>query len=164
MARMPDFEADIRRDLGDDLASKWDRVEHGLRKVEDAASRMREHMYPHLHHGAPQPAAEATQAPASEPVTITETPKESHMSLATDLRNVADRVDRLGEEVVGKVETVVATPAGAAGLDLLHALTGLNIDQAIVAKALGGLEALLQAYAPDPAPAPAEPAAPAPAQ
>lgn len=75
------------------------------------------------------------------------------MSLSADLKAFADRLDTLGEEAVTKTEAIVASPVGTTALTLVHDVVGLNIDPKIIESALGGLQALLQAYAADTAPA-----------
>lgn len=75
-------------------------------------------------------AARASQAPAAEPV-ITETPEEP-VSLASDLKTIASRLETLGEETVTKLETVAATPEGQLAFGALHAIVAAE-DPALLA-------------------------------
>lgn len=98
-----------------------------------------------------------SQATAAIPATVDTTTREEPMSLATDLHNLANRLEPLGEEFVTKAEAVAANPATAEALTVLHQLTGLSVPADVISLALGGLKALVQGWGP--APQPADPAA-----
>lgn len=146
MARMPDFEAEIKRDLAHIFTRH-----HGVHPF-DAPFATRG--------GIP---AAASPAPAPQPVNLRTTaptaPKENTMSLSADLKAFAGRLDTIGEEAVTKLEAVAANPATAEVFDVLHTLTGLGLDPSIISGVAAGLKTLVSIYAPDPA----QQAAPAPA-
>lgn len=150
MARMPDFETEIKRDLGQ-LARVF--THHGVHPFDAPVA---------TRGGIP---AAASPAPASQPVNLrTTAPKESTMSLSADLKAFAGRLDTLGEEAVTKLEAVAANPATAEVFDVLHTLTGLGLDPSIISGVASGLKTLVSIYTPDPAQQAAPPAAPAPQQ
>ena len=125
-------------DIFGELARDWDSAEHAIAGW--------------FGHG--------TQATAAVTATVETTATEGDpVSLADDLHNLATRLENLGEEAVTKAEqlgtegitkaqAILASPAAAEGFTLLHTLTGINVDPAIVTQALGGLRAIVQAYAP----------------
>ena len=124
---MPDFEAEII---------------HDLEQARHIVASGIEHLVPH--HAQ-------SQAPAPQPVNLqTATPEGETMSLSTDLKAFADRLDTLGEEAVTKLEAVAANPATAEVFSTLHVLTGLNLDPAIITGVASGLKTLVQIYQPEP--------------
>lgn len=74
-------------------------------------------------------------------------PKENDMT-GNDLRDLAGKVDAIGTEGLAHAQDILGRPETAEGFRLLHELTVLNIDPAIVSEALGALRALSRAYAP----------------
>lgn len=124
--------------IHDALEDGWDHLAHVF------ASHVPHHMH-------------ASPATAVIPATVeTLPPKGTPVQLATDLHTIASKLEPLAEDTLDKVSALVGSPVGAAGFDMLHQLVHLNIDPAVVQKALGGLEALLQAYAPAAAQQPAQ--------
>lgn len=69
------------------------------------------------------------------------------MTTGNDLRTLAGSLDALGTDGLGKTVAILGRPETAEGHELLHEITTLNIDPAIVSEALGGLRALSRAYA-----------------
>ena len=138
MARMPNFEEEIKRDLG-------------------TAERAVAEWFRHRDHGE-------SQAPAGQPVNLTaaapaaRTMEEVIMSLSADMHALAARLETIGEETVTKLEAVAANPATAEVFAVLHQLTGLSIDPATITGVANGLKTLVQIYTPDPQPAVAAPA------
>lgn len=78
------------------------------------------------------------------------------MSLATDLRDLADKLEPFADETLAKVQAVSANPATRDVFDVLHQLTGLGLDPAVIAEVAGGLKTLVRIYTPQQA-APAGP-------
>lgn len=129
--------------IGEWLEQHWNAAEHAVAE--------------HLPHHA------ASQTPAQEPVNLESPATEGTlMSLSADLHAFATRLETIGEEAVTKLEAVSANPATAEVFDVLHKITGLGLDPAIIGGVASGLKTLLAIYTPDPAPAaPVQPQQPA---
>jgi hypothetical protein len=89
-----------------------------------------------------------SQAPAARPVTIEHSTQEEPVSLSADLHALAARVEHFDEKLLADVEAVTAHPETAGVIGMLSALAGINLPPGMIAKALGGVEALLQAFVP----------------
>lgn len=73
---------------------------------------------------------------------------EEHMNIETALDEVVAEVKTIGGEVLGHAKAIAANPATVPALEWLSTLAGLNIDPAIITKAIGAIEALHIAYQP----------------
>lgn len=116
MARIPDFEAEIKHDLaraGNDLSRVFGRHHH------------------------------TSAEPAAATATIEHSNQEAPVSkFSDDLHAIASKVEHIDDEAITALTAVKANPATATGLALLHELTGFNVSPDFITLGLSVLTEL----------------------